>query len=239
VKLPKSIVKKAFGNARLILLSATLFKPDLAELLQDEAYEYLDLPSPISVDSRPVYFQPTPFKINYLTDPADIAVEIEAILAKYQRVNTLVHLPYSIAHKVAAHMSTPVITHTKEDKDEKLKRWLISGGVFVGSGLYEGLDLKGDLCRLNIIVKIPYPNLGDVLVTKRKALKDGDLWYAAESLKAVVQSVGRSTRGEDDYSDTWIMDPSFAGLVARNAHWLPFSFTSSIIWGRSHVKKVG
>lgn len=235
VKLPKSIIKRVFGNARLILLSATLFTPDLIEILQEEPYDYLDLPSPIPVEQRPVYYSPTPFKINYLTPPKEIAKAIESIIFNYPQLNTLVHLPYSLANRVAAEMSISVITHDKENKDQQLQKWLKSGGIFIGSGLYEGLDLKDDLCRLNIIVKIPYPNLGDTIVKKRKALRDGNLWYASESLKAVIQSVGRSTRSETDYSFTFVMDPSFANLVSRNYDWLPKSFTDSIIWSRQNV----
>lgn len=238
VKLPKAIIKRVFGNSRLVLLSATLFAPDLAELLQEEEYDYLDLPSPIPAANRPIYFAPTDFKINYMTPPEQIAREIENIIFQHPGVNTLVHLPYSLANRVAKEMRVSVMTHTKDNKETQLNKWLARGGIFIGSGVYEGLDLKDDLCRLNIIVKIPYPNLGDALVQKRKALKDGNLWYAAESLKAVVQSAGRSTRTETDYSFTYVLDPSFAGLVSRNHTWLPQSFLECIIWSRQHARTI-
>lgn len=238
VKLPRSIIKRVFGNTRFILLSATLFKPDLLEMFDSYQYDYLDLPSPIPVQNRPIYFSPLPFSLNKDTPPKLVAEELDKILKQHPNVNTLVHMPYALAAAVAPLMKTKVFTHSPETKGRQLEKWIASGGVFLGSGLYEGIDLPGDLCRLNIIVKIPYPCTEDVLVKKRMALKDGNLWYAAQSLKAVVQSVGRSTRGETDYSDTLVLDPSFARIVQQNYKWLPNAFTTSIIWGRKNERKL-
>ncbi|MGA9151824.1 MAG: helicase C-terminal domain-containing protein, partial [Candidatus Nitrosopolaris sp.] len=40
--------------------------------------------------------------------------------------------------------------------------------VLISPSLYTGLDLKDDLSRFQIIVKVPYPDLGDRWIDKKK-----------------------------------------------------------------------
>jgi Rad3-related DNA helicase len=96
----------------------------------------------------------------------------------------------------------------------------------------EGIDLKGDLCRVNIIPKLNWPDLNDEVVKKRRSLADGQEWYAMQTLKTLMQQVGRSTRSQEDYSATYILDPMFSRMVNQYKHKLPKSFTESIVWQR-------
>ena len=72
--------------------------------------------------------------------------------------------------------------------------------VLVSSSLNEGVDLKNDLSRFQIIVKLPFLSLAD---SRTKVKKDIDNnWYLAETFKKFVQQCGRSTRNSEDYSVT-------------------------------------
>ena len=62
----------------------------------------------------------------------------------------------------------------------------------------EGVDLKDDKSRFQIICKIPYPYLGDELVVQR--MKKWNWWYSFETVKTIVQSIGRSIRSETDHA---------------------------------------
>jgi Rad3-related DNA helicase len=64
----------------------------------------------------------------------------------------------------------------------------------------EGVDLKDDLSRFQVLVKIPYPYLGDPLVKKRMNKWSG--WYSLQTAKKIVQAVGRSVRSYDDSANT-------------------------------------
>lgn len=236
VKITPELVKRIFGEPqRLILASGTMFQTDIDDYLHGRRHHYLDLPSPIPIKNRQVFFEAAPFKINHLTAAKDIADLIESYIAMHPSTNILVHLTYSLAKKVAPFMRTPVITHTDKTKKAMLEYWEEHGGVFFGSGCTEGLDLKDDKCRVNIIVKIPYANLANNVVQKQKGQQSGDKRFDEHAMKHVIQAAGRSTRSETDFSTTYILDPSFSALYKR-IEAIPAYFAESIVWRPSrHV----
>jgi Rad3-related DNA helicase len=86
----------------------------------------------------------------------------------------------------------------------------------------EGVDLKGDLSRFQIIMKIPYPYLGDPLIKKRMNKWEG--WYSLQTAKLIVQSSGRSIRSNDDAAVTYILDSDWTRFYGRNKSIFPTSF---------------
>lgn len=230
IRAPKFVTQRLLRADKLILMSGTLMPSDIQDLVGDEHFKFLDAPSPIDKDRRAVYFKPAPFRMNWEADPKAIVAEIEKVIALNPGVNTIVHTTYSMSKKLSPHFSTPVIVNEASDKSEKLDYFKQHGGIFLASGCAEGVDLKGDLCRLNIIPKLPFPDLKDPIVAKRKALQDGDEWYALETLKVVIQACGRSTRDLNDFSKTYILDPNFARLFRQYKNKLPQSFVDSIVW---------
>ncbi len=227
---PKFLVQSLLDCKKLVLLSATLPKTDVESLLQGKPYKYLDLPSPIDKSRRTIKYRPSKFAMNFKTDPAALAAHIEGVIAEFPGVNTIVHVSYGWAKKLAPHFKIPIITHTAENKNQALDTFKASGGVFLASGFAEGIDLKGDLCRLNIIPMVIKMNPYDPAVKKRMAWVDGQRWYDVEALKTLVQQAGRSTRGEDDNSTIVICDPCFPSLVIKRKGDVPISFTESIDW---------
>lgn len=98
--------------------------------------------------------------------------------------------------------------------DAKEKRDLIDyhkktdqPSILVGPTLNEGIDLPGDECRFIIMLKMPYPYLGSRLIQKKKDLYEG--WYQNETLRTVIQSIGRGVRYDGDWCQTYILDGSF------------------------------
>lgn len=234
-RLPPHIAENTFGPGRKILLSGTIFRPDISELLNTEDYHLIEPPSTIPVENRKIHFKPTPFRINYQTDRGALAQFINMYLERYGRgERAIVHLPYSWAREVSEHLNRPnAIFHDKEGKDMALLKFKRTpGSVLLACGMAEGVDLPGDLCRLNIIPKILWPSMFDEFVQKRSAQADGQLWYALEAGKTVIQQAGRSTRGPDDWSRTVVMDTSFVNLIEKTKNHLPHSFLEAIVWSR-------
>lgn len=229
---PQSVVKEIFGDARLILLSGTMFHPDIVELLGTDDYHLIKPPNPIPETQRPVIFAPTQYAVNKDCDLSDLACDIERIIDMFGRnERTIVHVPYSWSQGIADAMTRSVITHDKTNKKQALEQFKqTADGVLIASGMAEGIDLKGDLCRLNIIPKILWPNLADQHVEKRKAQPGGELWYDLEALKILLQQIGRSTRSPEDWSITVIMDSGFARLINRQKNVLPCGLFDSIVW---------
>jgi Rad3-related DNA helicase len=230
VKPPRFLMDKLLGADKLVLMSGTAFPTDIADLIGDRPFKFLDLPSPIPKSNRPIFYRPVPFPLNFNTDPAKIAKAVEDILDKHPGENAIVHVSYGLSEKIRGHFTRPILFNTTSNKDETLEKFKTEGGVFLAAGCAEGIDLSGDLARVNIIVKLNFPDLKDPTVLKRKAMEDGEEWYSLTTLKTTIQMAGRTTRHETDKSSTYVLDPNFGRLVSRYSKALPKSFTESIVW---------
>jgi Rad3-related DNA helicase len=98
--------------------------------------------------------------------------------------------------------------------------------IFVSPSSTEGLDLKNDLSRFQIICKIDYPYLGDKLVKKR--MEKYKYWYSYQAVKSLIQAKGRSVRNEEDYAITYILDSNFDRLYDQNNYLFPESFKKAL-----------
>ena len=102
-----------------------------------------------------------------------------------------------------------LITHTTEDRERKLEEFKNSPRklVFVSSSMDEGVDLPGDLCRFQILYKLPYPSTEDERVQVReRTYEDGTDWYVYKMLTRLIQAYGRGIRFEGDYCQTYLLD---------------------------------
>ena len=102
-----------------------------------------------------------------------------------------------------------LITHTTENREKQLELFKTSPRklVFVSSSMDEGVDLPGDLCRFQILYKLPYPNTQDERISSReKTYEDGTDWYVYKMLTRLIQAYGRGIRFEGDYCKTYLLD---------------------------------
>ena len=106
------------------------------------------------------------------------------------------------------------------DSDEPL--------VLVSPSMGEGVDLPGDLCRFQIIYKIPYPDWGDKQIYERSSI---DMeWYDFKTCLNLVQTHGRGMRYDSDYCTTYVIDSRFTSYVRSNRanRYLPDTFKEAI-----------
>lgn len=82
--------------------------------------------------------------------------------------------------------------------------------VIIGPSLYEGLDLKDDMGRLNIIIKTPYAGMDNY--TKEK-MKRFPFYYERETLEKIMQAIGRTNRHKNDWSVTYLLDSGLPKLI--------------------------
>jgi Rad3-related DNA helicase len=75
----------------------------------------------------------------------------------------------------------------------------------------EGVDFPYDQARLQIIVKVPFPDLADPYVQAMME-KRGEEWYIWQAVKALEQAYGRIVRAEDDWGVTVCLDTNFLWL---------------------------
>ena len=94
--------------------------------------------------------------------------------------------------------------------------------VLISPSLHLGLDLKDDLSRFQVIVKVPYPSLADRWINEKR--KRNEQWYSWQTGLRLVQAYGRSVRSKDD----WATTSAFGNFVFRNKQILPEWFTDAI-----------
>lgn len=94
--------------------------------------------------------------------------------------------------------------------------------VLVSPSMNYGIDLKGDLAKFQIIVKLPYLPLTDKRI--KKLFEMDKEWYENKMLNSLVQACGRATRSTDDQSITYILDGLAPKIITKCKHKLPDHF---------------
>jgi Rad3-related DNA helicase len=120
-------------------------------------------------------------------------------------------------------------TGTKLNRTEVLEKHYDSKRptVLISPSLHLGVDLKDDLSRFQIIVKIPYPDLTDRRIS---AMKERDQkWYTWNTVLRLIQACGRSVRSQDDFAITYILDSSISFLLKNSEQLIPKWFKEAII----------
>ncbi len=95
-------------------------------------------------------------------------------------------------------------------------------GVLLSSSLWEGVDLKDDLSRFQIIAKVPYPNYAEKRV--RVKMKKFPLWYTSQTLVKILQGFGRSIRSSDDWAKTYVLDGAIDNLFHKGLEMIPRAY---------------
>ena len=116
-----------------------------------------------------------------------------------------------------------LIGHNTQNRSEQLEKFKSSERplVLISPSMNEGVDLPGDLCRFQIMYKLPYPDLADKQIRYR-ANADSD-WYDYKTALSLIQTYGRGMRHEDDYCKTYFIDSRIAEFILNN-RFIPESF---------------
>ena len=96
----------------------------------------------------------------------------------------------------------------------------------MGPSLIEGLSLNDDLCRFQIIMKIPYPSLADKFISAKQ--KFNPQWYSETASIAMLQGVGRGVRNEKDWCVTFVLDGCCNNLLQMSGYMFPPEFRNRI-----------
>jgi len=235
---PLFLLNKFFPSGRKILLSATLIKPLIPMMVpgisMDDVHLF-EVESDFPIENRKIKYIPVNFRDDgYCPDwYTKVAPKIAELIMFHGSKNTLIHATYSTAEPIRKALSEllphlQVLTFHKGNKKAMLERWKTEGGVLVAAGVAEGVDLFDDLCRINIVAKLPLANVDASFVQKRMGLPGGDDWYYLSMFTQLIQMLGRGVRHKDDYCVNVILDPAFPKLLMKYAKHLPKSFLEAI-----------
>ena len=103
------------------------------------------------------------------------------------------------------------------DSTDMIEKWQNSDyQILCSPSMMEGVDLKYDLCRWQVLLKVPYPNShADSRVAYLLNEKSEWDWYFQETGLQIWQSIGRAVRAEDDSATYYVLDQSFEDIVKK------------------------
>jgi Rad3-related DNA helicase len=223
-----------FGR-KVLMLSATIlnqraFCESLGIPLEQTAF--ISLPSPFPVENRPVLVSSIgKMSAGEIENTLPkLAEAVRRILAAHPNEKGIIHChSYKVSSYIMKNVrSKRLLTHRSEDREDVLNQHISSREptVLVTPSMTEGVDLKGDLSRFQIICKVPYPYLGDKLVQKR--MRKWSWWYPLQTAKTIIQSLGRSIRSSDDHAVSYILDSDWDRFYGQQRDMFPESFRESI-----------
>lgn len=200
--------------------------------LDENLTTYIDMDSMFNVEKRPLYY----IKVGKMTfnDKEKTfnnqIILINKILKKYKNNKGIIHtVNYELSNWIKENISNDrLIFHDPENRDEKYDEFInsVDPKVMVSPSMMTGIDLKNDLARFSIIIKIPFPNISSNKIKSRQ--NNNKDWYVFKTCSDLIQAYGRTIRSEDDYSDTFILDESFSNILKYNSKYLPKYFTNAI-----------
>lgn len=226
---------------KIVGMSATILDPkqvasNTGLVLGERHYEYMEMPSPFPKKNRPVYFEPCANVISREMDNAlpAVANALRNIMNKHPDDHILVHtVSYKVRDAIMKTIkSKRLITHSSRDRADVLDRFKASKQplVLVSPSMDRGVDLPDEACRVVVICKMPYPDLGDPQTSRRvHASKDGNNWYAHKTISTIVQMAGRGVRSETDYAITYILDNQFKRLFNEHRRMFPSWFKEAVV----------
>jgi len=187
---------------------------------------FLSLKSPFNEKNRPIFVVSSgsmSYK-NIDTSLPHLAKVVSELINKDHRNDKgIIHChTYKIANYLNKHVKTNrFLMHDSANRMEVYNFHLNDKRptILLSPSLTEGIDLIDELSRFQIIVKIPFPFLGDEFVKQKMQRVPG--WYEWETTKTIIQASGRSVRHEEDHSMTYILDSDFNFFYKKNEYMFP------------------
>lgn len=215
--------KYLFSTAQYcILMSATIGNKNVyIENISDNPnkFIYTEVPSTFKFDNSPVYVYNN-FKLSYSNKQVVLPVmlkSVENILEMFSDYHGVVQTAnYEIMNYIYNNISYKYkkrlfIYNDSKEKSEIIEQYKnTKDGILIGPSIYEGIDFPDDMCRFIIIMKMPYPSLGDEFTKAKMNIYKG--WYESHTSNIIIQGIGRGIRNKTDWCQTFILDANFIRL---------------------------
>lgn len=227
----KDLTEKIFSYANtVIFLSSTIYDVQcFARTLGIPTYKYIEQPGVFDSKKSPIY-APCKVSLNHSNLSSllpTVLKQIKDICDMYPKSKGLIHthtnaITQAIQKKITDKrflFKTDVFTNEHILYEH---RGSSDATVLVSPSLVFGVDLPDDLCRFQIIVKLPYPSLGDKRIST--LAKEDPSWYESKMFTKLIQMCGRGTRNEFDYCDTFVLDGNFIRATTNNWGKLPLFY---------------
>lgn len=236
--------KEFFKTDLQLYMSATIDRDSFCENMGIDPKEVavVDTPrSPFPIEHRRVDFLDVRRLNNRSTQEDRMAVirKIDDIMTRHSEhrgliLTSSVHWCHEIKDGlVGANRERVRICHSK-NRDGRTQEDIldehagVSNSVLLSSSLWEGVDLKDDLSRFQIIAKVPYPNLGEKRIGEK--MHRFPLWYDSQTLMKLLQGFGRSIRNDGDWARTYVLDSAVHHVLNRARPRIPRAYHDILGW---------
>jgi Rad3-related DNA helicase len=218
-------------------MSATIYEdyPEYLGLKRDQ-YDYWEFDSSFPPERSPVYVLPVAFMKYDMAekDRERVTYVLDNIAKEHRGEKGIIH---TVSYERARYYSkgskwkSRILENTPDSTARTVERFHLSTGdeYLVSPSVGTGYDFADDHCRWQVIMKVPFPDMRNKLVEKRK---ERDKNYASR-LAAIylAQAAGRSTRSQEDWSTIYITDAVFWNWYQQNIRMFPK-------WFRDRIKRV-
>jgi ATP-dependent DNA helicase DinG len=216
---------------RVLLMSATLLDRGVfTRSIGVEGAPFISIPSPFPPKAFGMTLMPVGrmSQREIATSLPRIPRAIKKILAAHPNEKGIIHTTnYKIAEAIGDFVNGKrlLVQRSAADRERMLKQHTESSEptVLVSPSMMEGLDLRDDLGRFQVVCKVPYPDMSDPIVK----VKDRG-WYNWRTARSLVQAVGRGVRSQTDWTKTYILDTCFMDLLERCPEMLPEHLVKNI-----------
>ena len=220
-------------SSNILLMSATL-PETIAQDLGIEDYEYIDVPSTFPVERHPVLIRQDLGSLVFSNRTEQLPKFVKALdetIEKYfLDCRVVVHsISFENAQFILDNSSFKDRMIIPKTEDLLEIQSLLSGkedAILVGPQMLEGLDLKDDLCRGIIFLKVPWGDLGNKWI-KEKMITDSE-WYVRSAVISWEQGVGRGCRSSEDFCISVCLDEQFIRLIEKGENYMSQTFRERI-----------
>lgn len=230
-----------------LLLSATIGNSDIysvnigikrmKKIEENQRYTFTKIPSTFKFDKSPIYFLPN-YKMNFKEKDTNLPIVSQLIyqlFKKHENERGIVQTgSFAFSNYLFENAPKELKRRILIYNDSKIKTDLLyeykksSNKILVGPSLTTGISLDDDLCRFLIVMKVPYPSLGDKLVKAK--MENSQLWYTNQTIISLQQGFGRGIRTPEDWCISYVLDGCFGDLLRFNSHLMDPEILQRIVY---------
>ena len=194
--------------------------------LDPASVAFVSMDSDFPVENRPIFLKYAgncSRKTLEETKPRLVKL-VHSVLQAHAGQRGLIHTQsHELADYLRREIASPRFLFADQfdgDKEEMLQAHADrADSVLVSPGMKEGVDLRGELARFQVVLKMPWASLGDKVVKER--MERDPKWYAYKTVLDLLQSFGRIVRSKDDWGWTYVADSGFEAILNRNGSMIP------------------
>ncbi len=221
--------RKVWSQAnKIILSSATIpFRNNIQAWLKrlglkEKNYDFHSVPMDFPLKNRQIITSCMGGRMTYTEEKRnwkDNVNSIKEIIRKHDGEKGVIHTQsYERAKRLQNALKgfSTFLHNKREINGDVIEEWIKTNKmILLSPAVKDGVDLKDNLCRFQILLKVPYPNIKDARVNYLLNEKKEWKWYNNEAIKDIVQMYGRAIRSPTDYAKFYIIDGSFRTLSKK------------------------